>query len=556
MANKNLFKSAKATAAPANTVNEAGGLAYSRNAEETLAQLACTGCTNNTYYTSAEDQLNTILTAAKQCSAEFLAKTAIYARTQGFMKDMPALLMAVLSVKNPALFKKTYPKVIDNAKMMRNLVQIVRSGKVGRKSFGRAVKNCITRHLNSMSDRALLNATVGNDPSLADVIRLTHPKPKDKAHEEFFRYALGYPVDKTTEKKYVKSQDLPQIVQEFENWKKNPSSMPPSVDFQLITGTTGISDDIWAHLAANGNWHFTRMNLNTFGRHNLYNDKNLVDSLAKKIKDPVQISKAKVFPYQLYTAASAVDATVPAKLKNALQDALDVSVENVPMLAGKTAVFIDGSGSMGSPVTGQRTGATTVMSCLQVASLIGAGLLKKNADNTDLFIFDTSIKFSSLTDNILNPRDSLLTITNNIVAKSQSGGTAISVCLEQIKKSKTKYDNVIIISDNESWADYYAYESPSTRFGIRAVATKTAQLWKDYNKSGKAKLVLVDLQPGRTTQITAAPDVLNVGGFSNAVFDVIASFVNSKQSWIDIINAIDTNNVQTDVNRTYLQDLL
>lgn len=68
--------------------------------------------------------------------AEFIAKTAVFSRERGFMKDIPALLCAVLSVKNRALLDAIFPRVIDNAKMLRNFVQIMRSGAVGRKSLG------------------------------------------------------------------------------------------------------------------------------------------------------------------------------------------------------------------------------------------------------------------------------------------------------------------------------------------------------------------------------------------------------------------------------------
>jgi 60 kDa SS-A/Ro ribonucleoprotein len=45
------------------------------------------------------------------------------------MKDVPALLVAVLSVKDRDLFKAVFPRVMDNGKMLRNFVQIMRSGK-------------------------------------------------------------------------------------------------------------------------------------------------------------------------------------------------------------------------------------------------------------------------------------------------------------------------------------------------------------------------------------------------------------------------------------------
>jgi hypothetical protein len=43
--------------------------------------------------------------------------------------------------------------------------------------------------------------------------------------------------------------------------------------------------------------------------------------------------------------------------------------------------------------------------------------------------------------------------------------------------------------------------------------------------SGSNKLVCIDLKPDVTTQAPDRSDILNVGGFSDAVFRVVASFL-------------------------------
>ncbi len=86
MANKSLFASHKA-ALRTDTVNHAGGAAYKLSDRQTLAQLAATGCLNQTFYASAETQLDELLAAAAAVDPDFLAKTAIYARQYGHMKD-------------------------------------------------------------------------------------------------------------------------------------------------------------------------------------------------------------------------------------------------------------------------------------------------------------------------------------------------------------------------------------------------------------------------------------------------------------------------------------
>jgi len=93
MANKNLFKTIVGMLSPkADIVNEAGGLAYKLSPKQALAQYAATGCFNHTFYADAGEQLDKVLALANEVEPEFVAKTAVFAREKGHMKDMPALL--------------------------------------------------------------------------------------------------------------------------------------------------------------------------------------------------------------------------------------------------------------------------------------------------------------------------------------------------------------------------------------------------------------------------------------------------------------------------------
>ena len=178
MANQTLFNTRTARTPKADTVNRAGGVAYQMGDKEALAQLAATGCLSNTFYANAKDQLDEVLKLAFKVEPEFVAKTAVYARQEGLMKDMPALLAASLAVRDPALFEKVAPQVIDNGRMVRNLVQMVRSGQVGDvKNLPRPVRRFIKAWLAARSYGRLFNESVGNDPSMADVIKMVHPKP-------------------------------------------------------------------------------------------------------------------------------------------------------------------------------------------------------------------------------------------------------------------------------------------------------------------------------------------------------------------------------------------
>ncbi len=173
-----------------------------------------TGTFNRTFYADGETQLEDLLKAAIDVDPSFVAKTAIYARQKGFMKDTPALLLAWTSMLQTDDFAKAFPRVVDNGKMLRTFVQVMRSGATGRKSLGTRPKRMVQAWLEAASDPELLRASVGNDPSLADVIKMVHPKPKSATREAFFAWIIGKPYDVAA---------LPQIVAEFEAFKRDPS---------------------------------------------------------------------------------------------------------------------------------------------------------------------------------------------------------------------------------------------------------------------------------------------------------------------------------------------
>jgi len=123
MANRQLFASSRGRLPfAADTRNEAGGLAYALSPKAALAQVAMTGSLGDAFYADAQTQLATLLDLAGQVEPEYLAKTAVLVRTRGYMKDTPALLVAVLTLRSPDLARRAFERVIDNGRMLRNFV--------------------------------------------------------------------------------------------------------------------------------------------------------------------------------------------------------------------------------------------------------------------------------------------------------------------------------------------------------------------------------------------------------------------------------------------------
>jgi 60 kDa SS-A/Ro ribonucleoprotein len=526
MANKTLFKSIIGKFIPqADAVNEAGGLAYSLSPKAALAQYAVTGCLSTTFYASAEQQLQTVLNLCShpEVDPEFIARVALYSRSKGHMKDLPALLVAALSVFSPGLMAEVFDRVIDDARMLRNFVQIMRSGVVGRKSLGTLPKRLVQGWFDRKSDEQIFRASVGNDPSLADVIRMVHPRPATASRAALYGYLIGQTHDALA---------LPAIVHEFEAFKAGHSESVPDVPFQMLT-SLALSKENWKQIAQNAPWQMTRMNLNTFARHGVFDDAELTHRIANRLRDGQAISRSRVFPYQLMMAFTQTVKGVPAEIREALQDAMEIATRNVPAIGKGRGVWVlpDISGSMRSPITGHRPGAASAVRCVDVAALIAATILRTNK-NAGVIPFE-----NVAVDIVLNPRDSVMTNAQKLAALP-AGGTNCSAPLAELNRRKATGDVVIYVSDNESWMD-----SPNHgRFG--GGRTQTMNEWSAFKaRNPNAKLVCIDLQPYSTTQAvdTGCNDVLNIGGFSDNVFDVIAKFADGKlntNQWVGVIEAM------------------
>src|SRR5687767_1138378 len=114
MANKALFATGSIARLPKpNARNSEGAPAYAFPAKHALAQYAATGCLNSTFYADAGEQLEVALELCRQVDAGFVARTAVFCRERGHMKDMPALLCAVLAKEDVALLERVFPRVID-----------------------------------------------------------------------------------------------------------------------------------------------------------------------------------------------------------------------------------------------------------------------------------------------------------------------------------------------------------------------------------------------------------------------------------------------------------
>jgi 60 kDa SS-A/Ro ribonucleoprotein len=285
-----------------------------------------------------------------------------------------------------------------------------------------------------------------------------------------------------------------------------------------------LSRKDWATIARNASWRTVRMNLNTFARHGVFEEAEMTGRIASRLRDAAEIARARVFPYQLMSAYQNCDAAVPRELRDALQDAMEVATANVPAIEGKVVVCPDVSGSMSSPLTGYRPGSTTSVRCVDVAALVTAAMLRRNA-RAEVLPFAGDVVAIDL-----NPRDSVMTNAAKLAAVC-GGATNCSAPLRLLNQRKAIADLVLFVSDNQSWVDQG-----------RAQGTELLAEWQAFRvRNPRALMVCLDVQPDGTTQAAERADILNIGGFSDQVFEVVSAFAARRlepEHWTGRIEAI------------------
>jgi len=265
-----------------------------------------------------------------------------------------------------------------------------------------------------------------------------------------------------------------------------------------------------------------RMNLNTLLRHEVLNEQQMVDYVADRIADADDIRRSRQFPYQFLAAYLNASDEVPHKIKAALHKAAEIACGNVPELPGPVIIGLDTSGSMSSPVTGHRgCGATTKMRCVDVAALFAAAILRRNPDSV-VIPFDTQAYHAQV-----DPGDTILSLAERL-AKYGGGGTDCSIPLREAntKHRNRKFAGCVLVSDNESWVTRHQAFALGAG-GSTGVMTEWQTFVTNQQKMGVStpKLVCIDIQHYGTTQAPEREDILNIGGFSDAVFQVVASYL-------------------------------
>lgn len=444
-------------------INKAGGFAYSRPIKEELVFAVLSTFLEDKYYESGDERLERIVDLVSKVPAQFVSNLAIVCRQEFNLRSVTTVLLGELAKthKGDSLVMDTILKATPRVDDLTELLAYV--GNPVPKQVKRGIRNSLLKF-----DRYQLAKYKGegNQVSLVDLFNLVHPKVQHANKEQ---------------KKAWKDLMTGNLVSE-DTWESEISN-------------TKNQKKSWESLVLEDKLGYMALirNLNNLIKNNIsVKAENMV---VAKLTDPIEVKKSRQLPFRFVTAYKNVQGN--RKFTDAISIAMDLSLENVPKLKGKTLIAVDTSGSMsGDPI--------------QKAAIFAAALARSN--DAEVLLYDTGIKKLAI-----SSRTPVIDIAENIERNALGGGTNTGIVFNAMSEPQAPdFDRVIIISDNESWS----------------ANAQNAYIQYKSIKGANPFIYAIDIQGYGTSDLTG-PRVKHLTGWSNRLLDFVS--VAEKESIVDYI---------------------
>lgn len=365
---------------------------------------------------------------------ERIAKTTSVTDKTAFEKARKSLgqdynerneLLKQLGKAVPAHFERAFDGVINIPNDIMDFATIIKSQ--GHGEAGRMVKRVAGAWLRDHLDEfwaIKYGADKEGGYALRDLIRTYHPTG---AKSEVVKYLLDDPKNPADLSKLPKIKAFEDLKKATTYTEKSDAIKAGQLPHEVVTPFIGNDSELWEVLGAQMPVFAFLRNLATLERHKVL-DKPAVRDHAEKLFTQASIEKSKILPFRFIEAEKHVSASWMKKL---LEKAVDYAFASIPDIEGRTAIFLDRSGSMGG-------GAGSYM---QIGSLYAVCLMKKLKGDGRFLLYDTELeeKNVSLTASIMP----------QVNAIKSRGGTATSLPMQKLLTDKDKVANIILISDEQ-----------------------------------------------------------------------------------------------------------
>lgn len=467
------------------TENLAGGQAYAQSNELALVSLLLTSFVNDQFYKNAQTTLADLKKLSEKIKdKEFVAKSAIYARDKFGMRSVTHALAAELTSQlNGAEWGKDfYNKVVVRVDDMTEILSYYLAYKTEKNNpkFPNALKKGFAKAFDKFDGYQLAKYKGENkEVKLVDIVNLVHPVPTQRNLEALQLLVKGE-------------------LKNTQTWESKLSAVGQQAESE--EDLAELKSNAWSELIETKKIGYFALLRNL--RNIITQSPQSVKAACEMLIDERLIKNSRVLPFRFATAYDEINKIGSSKevrdVLMAINQALEVSVQNVPKFDGETLVVMDVSGSMMGRAS-------------EIASLFGAVLAKAN--NCDVMTFATNADYKSY-----NPMDSVMSIRSSF--RYSGGGTNFKSIFQKANK---KYDRIIILSDMQGWM---GYTTPSSEF-------------KSYkSKFGANPFVYSWDLAGYGTLQFPENNVFALAGFSDKVFDIMKMMELDKKALYNEINAI------------------
>lgn len=278
----------------------------------------------------------------------------------------------------------------------------------------------------------------------ADVLELTHPRPRDARQGALFRHALDRRHDRTD----PVPETLPVLVARANllalpvDERRALLARPGAADVLATAGMTWeavsgwlqgpLDATAWEALVPSMGYMALLRNLRNLDQAGVSDE--VAAKVAERLADPANVARSRQLPLRFLSAYREAPSL---RWAWALERALQASLANVPALPGRTLVLVDRSGSMNSPLARRSS-----VNRADAAAVFGVALALR-AEASDLVAFQTdSTKVR------LRRGDSVLAVAKGMEV---GGGTNTAAA---VRRHFARHDRVVIVTDEQAWSGW------------------------------------------------------------------------------------------------------
>lgn len=425
-----------------------GGVGFQRTPKEELFLAAVTSFNADTFYESADERVQRIQTLVSHPDIindpEWTLKFVRWLRHVIGLRSIPAAV-AVSAVgarlnkdlvnNNRRIIEAAVGRLDETAKVLETWMSL----------YGRSIPSCVKRGvadaLNTyLSERSYLKWSGRMNKltvTLRDVINLTHPRPKSKVQEALIKYVLdesyGKKGDDTHLTTICSRKNFLSLTREsqiriFTVSCAGDVIRAAALTHEVVAGAVGeIPGKVWNALVPEMGYMALLMNLRRIAQSNASQE--LIDIINVRLCEP----DGSIMPVSFYSAYR----NAPLVFADALQDAANSCLENVPALKGRTLVLLDRSYSMSS-----RLSAKSSLCCQDVANVFAAALALRGED-VRVVAFDDCTEDVNMD---INNQD-LLSVVERM--PHPRGGTSTANAIIHAHKDGERYDCIVILTDEQ-----------------------------------------------------------------------------------------------------------